>query len=257
MIWSGCWGRTSAACPRTGTCIGTSFVTYPHRKGLRALTGGLPSSSSAWFRGTSCHSRTLAAGRSHSATQETCTARLHQVDRDASGRIEVPHGDVVNSGSRERYLMNSLIEEAITSSQLEGAVTTRRVAKELLRSGRPPRDNSERMIVNNYSGMEFLRENIDEDLTVSMFMYLQRTLTEGTLDPDAVGRLRRLDRLGRCGGPARRRGRAHAPGRQLSSATASNCSWISPMDAQRTIHSCIRSSRPSSFTSWSATTIRL
>ncbi|MCY3787434.1 MAG: Fic family protein, partial [Gemmatimonadetes bacterium] len=117
--------------------------------------------------------------------------QLHQVDRDASGRIEVPHGDVVNSGSRERYLTNSLIEEAITSSQLEGAVTTRRVAKELLRSGRPPRDNSERMIVNNYSGMEFLRENIDEDLTVPMLMDLQGTLTEGTLDRDAVGRLRR------------------------------------------------------------------
>ena len=117
--------------------------------------------------------------------------QLHQVDRNASGRIEVPHGDVVSSGSRERYLMNSLIEEAITSSQLEGAVTTRRVAKELLRSGRSPRDNSERMIVNNYSGMEFLRENIDEELTVPMFIDLQRTLTEGTLDPDAVGRLRR------------------------------------------------------------------
>ena len=117
--------------------------------------------------------------------------RLHQVDRDASGRIEVPYVDVVNSGSQERYLMSSLIEEAITSSQLEGAVTTRRVAKELLRSGRPPRDNSERMIVNNYLGMEFLRENVAEELTVPILMDLQRTLTEGTLDPDAVGRLRR------------------------------------------------------------------
>ena len=122
---------------------------------------------------------------------ENLYPRLHQVDRDASGKIEVPHGDAVNSGSRERYLMSSLIEEAITSSQLEGAVTTRRVAKELLRSGRPPRDNSERMIVNNYSGMEFLRENIDEELTVPMLMDLQRTLTEGTLGPDVVGRLRR------------------------------------------------------------------
>ena len=118
--------------------------------------------------------------------------RLHQVDRDASGSIEVPHVDAVNSSSRERYIMSSLIEEAITSSQLEGAVTTRRVAKELLRSGRPPRDNSERMIVNNYSGMEFLRENVGEELTLPMLIELQRTLTEGTLDPDAVGRLRHL-----------------------------------------------------------------
>ncbi len=117
--------------------------------------------------------------------------RLHQVDRDASGRIEAPHVDVVNSGSQERYLMSSLIEEAITSSQLEGAVTIRRVAKELLRSGRPPRDNSERMIVNNYLGMEFIRENVAEELTVPILMDLQRTLTEETLDPDAVGRLRR------------------------------------------------------------------
>ena len=116
--------------------------------------------------------------------------RLHQVDRDASGRIEVPDTNTVNSGDRERYLVNSLIEEAITSSQLEGAATTRRVAKEMLRSGRPPRDESEQMIVNNYLGMEFLRDNVDEELTRSMLLELQRILTEGTLDPEAVGRLR-------------------------------------------------------------------
>ena len=53
---------------------------------------------------------------------------LHQVDRDASGRIELP-ADVANTDARNRYLVNSLIEEAITSSQLEGAATTRRVAR--------------------------------------------------------------------------------------------------------------------------------
>ena len=71
---------------------------------------------------------------------------LHEVDRDAGGRIELP-ADVVTADSRSRYLVSSLIEEAITSSQLEGAATTRRVAREMLRSGRRPRDRSERMIV--------------------------------------------------------------------------------------------------------------
>lgn len=116
--------------------------------------------------------------------------RLHQVDRDASGRIEVPHVDAVNSSNRERYLMSSLIEEAITSSQLEGAVTTRRVAKQMLRSGRPPRDNSEQMIVNNYLGMEFVRENANENLSIAMMLELQRILTEDTIEPTAVGRFR-------------------------------------------------------------------
>ena len=115
---------------------------------------------------------------------------LHEVDRDASGRIELP-ADVVTTDSRNRYLVNSLIEEAITSSQLEGAATTRRVAKEMLRSGRQPRDRSERMIVNNYRAMEFVRELAGEDLSAPMLLELQRILTEGTLDDSgAVGRFR-------------------------------------------------------------------
>ena len=60
--------------------------------------------------------------------------------------------------ARERYVISSLIEEAITSSQLEGAMTTREVAKDLLRSGRKPRTKDERMILNNYRGMLRVRE---------------------------------------------------------------------------------------------------
>ena len=114
---------------------------------------------------------------------------LHQVDRDAGGRIELPD-DLVSVGSRDRYLVNSLIEEAITSSQLEGAVTTRRVAKEMLRSRRRPRDTSEQMIFNNCRGMEFLRNHTDEDLSLPLLLELHRVLTEGTLKPDEVGRIR-------------------------------------------------------------------
>ena len=131
-------------------------------------------------------------GRAFSYTDSGYLYRmLHEVDRDASGRIELPV-DVANTGSRNKYLVNSLIEEAITSSQLEGASTTRRVAKEMLRSGRPPRDRSETMIVNNYRGMEFVRELVDESLSVPMLLELQRVLTEDTQDEaGVVGRFRR------------------------------------------------------------------
>ena len=115
---------------------------------------------------------------------------LHQIDQSAGGRVELPD-DLVNPTNRDRYLVNSLIEEAITSSQLEGAATTRLVAKEMLRSGRSPRDRSERMIHNNYHGMEFVAEVVDEALSTSILLELQRILTDGTLDdPKAVGRFR-------------------------------------------------------------------
>ena len=120
---------------------------------------------------------------------------LHEVDRAAAGRIDLA-ADVVNSESRDRYLASAIMEEAITSSQLEGASTTRLVAKAMLRTGRPPRDLSERMILNNYLGLELARDLVREELSLSTLLDLHRTLTEGTLDePGACGRLRDNDNV--------------------------------------------------------------
>jgi len=85
------------------------------------------------------------------------------------------------------------MEEAIRSSQLEGATTSRRRALELLRSGRSPADRSERMILNNYRALEFVR-GMGPRLTPGLVLELQRILTDGTLaNPDAAGRLQRPD----------------------------------------------------------------
>ncbi len=119
---------------------------------------------------------------------------VHQVDRDASGRIELPE-DVTNRATRDRYIVSSLIEEAITSSQLEGASTTRIVAEEMLRTQRPPRDHSERMILNNYQAMEWVRAHVKEPLTVARLLELQSLVTSDALDTgtDGAGRFRRAD----------------------------------------------------------------
>ncbi len=90
----------------------------------------------------------------------------------------------------KRFLVNSLMEEAIRSSQLEGATTSRRVAKEMLRTGRRPKNDSERMIANNYRALQFMREEMGEVLTPDSILELHRIVTEGTLDdPSAAGRL--------------------------------------------------------------------
>lgn len=113
---------------------------------------------------------------------------LHRIDRFASGRIEAPEA-ITNESTRNRYLVSSLMEEAIASSLLEGAVTTRREAKDLLKSGRAPRTAGERMVFNNYTTMQMIRTNLDEPLTVEMIQDMHRTVTEGTLEnEDDAGR---------------------------------------------------------------------
>ncbi|MCK4626973.1 MAG: Fic family protein, partial [Phycisphaerae bacterium] len=118
---------------------------------------------------------------------------VSRIDRDASGRIEIPE-QVTDPITRDKYIVSSLMEEAITSSQLEGAATTREIAKEMIRTERKPVDNSERMILNNYKAIQRIRRYKDEPLTPELVVELQQILTVDTLDnPDAVGRLRLSD----------------------------------------------------------------
>ncbi|MEZ4256870.1 MAG: Fic family protein [Polyangiales bacterium] len=116
--------------------------------------------------------------------------QLHLFDRAAGGAIAQPD-EIANPETRGRYHIATLIEEAIASSQIEGAATTRRDAKEMLRSGRQPRDKSERMIFNNYLTMQALADFKTKPLTAELVHTLHRKVTDGTLDDaHAAGRFR-------------------------------------------------------------------
>lgn len=115
---------------------------------------------------------------------------LHDIDRRAGAGVMAPAA-VTTPSSRDRYLLSALMEEAITSSQMEGAATTRDVAKAMIRSRRAPRDRSEQMILNNYRTMQHIRELKDQPLTPQLVLDLHRLVSQDTLDdPADAGRLR-------------------------------------------------------------------
>ena len=114
-----------------------------------------------------------------------------EITAQARGQVELP-GEVATQGMRDRYLINSLYEEAITSSQMEGASTTRRDAKKMLREKKDPRDRSERMILNNFLALEYVRDHLGEELTPEFICGVHRIVTGGTLDEaEDAGRLQR------------------------------------------------------------------
>lgn len=121
------------------------------------------------------------------------TELLQQIDRGLGLAVGLPEA-ASHPAVRDRYVINTLMDESITSSQLEGAATTRAVAKEMLRANRPPRDRSERMILNNFLTMQRIRDLRHEALTPELVFELHRRVTDGTLDkPDAAGRFRHSD----------------------------------------------------------------
>lgn len=82
------------------------------------------------------------------------------------------------------YLLKDLIEdEAISSSQLEGAATTTLVAKDMLKRERKPRTPDEKMIIGNYRMMQFAWDKRSEPLSVELIAELHE-VGVGDIDND-------------------------------------------------------------------------
>ena len=123
---------------------------------------------------------------------DTILEKLHVIDSDAKGPLRTQQEGQDEIG--EQYMLMSLVEESIASSQLEGALTTRKIASNMIRSGRSPQNMHERMIINNYRAMEYIRDTISEPLTFDRLMKLHTLLTRKTLsDSNDCGRIQTQD----------------------------------------------------------------
>lgn len=116
----------------------------------------------------------------------------HELDMNFGGSWG--NGSLIPEENKNQYLISSLMEEAISSSQMEGAATTRKVAKEMLRKKITPRDKSQQMIFNNYQTINFIVENKEKPLTEDMLLKIHRLMTDGTMEnPEDAGRFRLND----------------------------------------------------------------
>ncbi len=105
---------------------------------------------------------------------------LHEFDMNFGGTLL--SSNTISLKNKQYYLLSSLMEEAIASSQMEGANTTRRIAKDMLRKKAKPKNKDQQMIVNNYNTIRFLVEQKDKNLTPELLLEIHRMISENTLD---------------------------------------------------------------------------
>ena len=118
----------------------------------------------------------------------------HEFDMKFGSFWEV-EGDS-QSAEKKYYLSSSLMEEAIYSSKMEGASTTRIVAKDMLRKKKSPQNKSQQMIVNNYNTIQYIVEHKEQPLTEELLLTIHQLITEKTLDnPEDAGRFRTNDKV--------------------------------------------------------------
>ncbi|WP_205340860.1 Fic family protein [Denitrificimonas caeni] len=109
---------------------------------------------------------------------DSCQQVIHRVEQ-LTAEIGLNRNTLTHT-ENSRYLVDSLMmEEAISSAQLEGAATTRKIAKEMLETEREPINDDERMVLNNYLLMRQAKYTKDEPLTVDLICQFHETATNG------------------------------------------------------------------------------
>lgn len=122
-------------------------------------------------------------------------AVLHQIVAIAAGKVAMVGRNQATQTEQDCFLFSSLLmEEAITSAQLEGAATTREVARNMLEQERPPQDEDEQMILNNYELLREAERMKDEPLSIDQILEFHRIATRKTSGNSVVpGELRQAD----------------------------------------------------------------
>ena len=80
----------------------------------------------------------------------------------------------------------AVLDEAVYSSVIEGAFTTRKEAQAFIREGRAPKNKSEQMVKNNYEALTYVLENIDAPITKETIFQIYSLVTKDTLEEPAA-----------------------------------------------------------------------
>lgn len=119
--------------------------------------------------------------------------QLHEFDMKIGGNM-MSERMAAGKVKKERFLRQSLVEEAIASSQLEGAATTRDRAKKMLVENKQPKNHDEWMIYNNYQTIRKISQEVSNyDLSREVLLDLHVLMTRNAIEADQMGRWRKDD----------------------------------------------------------------
>lgn len=139
-------------------------------------------------------SQTIKFGRYifHFTITKNMLALLHDFDMNLGGSLGTK--SIIPAADKNYYLISSIMEEAIASSQMEGASTTRRIAKDMLRKRLKPINKSQQMIVNNYETISKISKDKQADFSIERLLEIHRSIANKTLDnPEDEGVFRQND----------------------------------------------------------------
>ncbi len=79
------------------------------------------------------------------------------------------------------------MDEAVYSSVIEGAFTSREQAADFIRKNKQPRNKSEQMVKNNYDALIYVLEHLDEEITEDTIIQIAKLVTQSAAEVQVSG----------------------------------------------------------------------
>lgn len=87
----------------------------------------------------------------------------------------------------ETMANDAVLDEAVCSSIIEGAFTSKKEAAVLIRGNRDPKNKSEQMVRNNYDALTYVLEHLEESITEEMILKIAKIVTRSAAEVQVTG----------------------------------------------------------------------
>lgn len=115
---------------------------------------------------------------------------FHQMDLNMGGHLFAGVKEF-DEKQRFKFIARGIQEEAIATSQLEGANTTRKLAKQFLLEGRKPKTEAEHMVLNSYKTMQVIeKEYKNKKISLESLFELHAMIVKNTVSSKEQGHFR-------------------------------------------------------------------
>lgn len=110
------------------------------------------------------------------------------IEKQCDSIAALARRDIAFSGAAfDRLFEDAVIDEAVYSSMIEGAFTTREAAIGFIREQKSPANKSEQMVKSNYDALSYVLENLESPITEKTIISVAQIVTRNAADSQVSG----------------------------------------------------------------------
>ena len=110
------------------------------------------------------------------------------IEKQCDAIAELARRDIAFTGPEfDALFQDAVVDEAVYSSVIEGAFTSREQAADFIRQNKQPRNKSEQMVKNNYDALTYVLEHLEDEISEATILQITQIVTRSAAEVQVTG----------------------------------------------------------------------